>query len=61
MTTTRLVLAASTTVLALGLLSGCAAKQVPPAEGVCNPGREWVAPRQDERGRWVEGYCRNVG
>lgn len=42
-------------------LAGCS-KYTPPMEpGVCNEGREWVPPQQNEDGNWRDGYCRDVG
>lgn len=60
MSTNRVILFTCTLLFAATSLGACAAKQIPPAEGQCNAGRQWVPPHQTESGRWVEGFCRDI-
>ena len=45
------------TTFLLGVFSAC--HPAPPAEGVCNEGRSWVAPEKVD-GVWNDGYCRAI-
>jgi len=53
-------LIASIALCGFSLVLGCGGTQVPPQDGECNPGREWVPPTQDDRGNWRSGFCRDI-
>jgi hypothetical protein len=56
----RLVGGAFALLTLVGVLGACGGQMVPPDNGVCNPGREWVSPYQDDNGDWHTGYCRDM-
>ena len=56
----KVVLSLATLGFSAAIMGACGGVQVPPQDGQCHEGREWVPPVQDSNGSWTEGYYRNV-